>query len=140
MNVIFTDIDGVLNFVHKNEWNRTAIEIYNRICLQFDLKAVISSTLRTNHSIYNLQSIFDYHGIEVDIIDYTPILKSQPRGVEIETWIREHNPDRWVVLDDNTTDILPFVTNVVKCRGWIGLSEEEYEEVKQIFEKYESSK
>ena len=24
MDVIFTDIDGVLNFVHKNEWNRTA--------------------------------------------------------------------------------------------------------------------
>ena len=60
-------------------------------------------------------------------------MKSQPRGVEIETWIREHNPDRWVVIDDNTTDILPFVTNVVKCRGWIGLSEEEYEIIKQIF-------
>ena len=53
MNVIFTDIDGVLNLnlSHTTNWNPTSIEIYNRICKEFDLKPVISSTWRVKNSI-----------------------------------------------------------------------------------------
>jgi hypothetical protein len=41
--------------------------------------------------------------------------------------------DSYVVLDDKTSDIVGYVDNVVKCRSWIGLSGEEYEEVSKIF-------
>ena len=40
MNIIFTDIDGVLNTVNRNDWNKTSIHLYNKLCKEFDLKAV----------------------------------------------------------------------------------------------------
>jgi len=132
MNVIFTDIDGVLNYSYKNQWIDESIDIYNRLCEEFDLKPVISSTWRTNHSKKDLQHIFNYYGITTPIYDYTPILPEQPRGVEIETWIFENNPNKWIVIDDQVTDILPFVSNVVKIRGWVGLSEEDYLTISKI--------
>lgn len=134
MNVIFTDIDGVLNLAvsSKKNWNYSSIEIYNRICEEFDLKPVITSTWRTNHTIKELQRVFDYWGITTQIYDYTPILYSEPRGIEIDTWLRDNYCDKWVVIDDNVSGITPFVNNVVKCRGWLGLTEDEYFEIKRI--------
>lgn len=134
MNVIFTDIDGVFNLAisSKKNWNYSSIEIYNRICEEFDLKPVITSTWRTNHTIKELQRVFDYWGITTPIYDYTPILYSEPRGIEIETWLRDNYCDKWVVIDDNVSGITPFVSNVVKCRGWLGLTEDEYFEIKRI--------
>jgi hypothetical protein len=134
MNVIFTDIDGVFNLAvsSKKNWNYSSIEIYNRICEEFDLKPVITSTWRTNHTIKELQRVFDYWGIDTPIYDYTPILYSEPRGIEIDTWLRENPCDKWVVIDDNVSGITPFVSNVVKCRGWLGLTEDEYFEIKKI--------
>jgi hypothetical protein len=134
MNVIFTDIDGVFNLAvsSKKNWNYSSIEIYNRICEEFDLKPVITSTWRTNHTIKELQRVFDYWGIDTPIYDYTPILYSEPRGIEIDTWLRENPCDKWVVIDDNVSGITPFVSNVVKCRGWLGLTEDEYIEIKKI--------
>ena len=134
MNVIFTDIDGVFNLAvsSKKNWNYSSIEIYNRICEEFDLKPVITSTWRTNHTIKELQRVFDYWGIDTPIYDYTPILYSEPRGIEIDTWLRENPCDKWVVIDDNVSGITPFVSNVVKCRGWLGLTEDEYVEIKKI--------
>jgi hypothetical protein len=38
----------------------------------------------------------------------------------------------WVIIDDKTSDIEPHVKNVVKCRSWIGLTKDEYEEIKTL--------
>mgnify|MGYP001553545807 CR=1 FL=1 len=135
MNYIFTDIDGVLNTINKTKWNQYSIELYNKVCLEFDLKPVISSTWRTNHSINQLQTIFIQNGLEVEIYDYTPFL-NEPRGLEIESWLHKNlNPleDKWVVLDDSVGDITPYLNNVVKCRGWLGFTEDEYELVRKFF-------
>jgi hypothetical protein len=48
--------------------------LYNKICKEFDLRVVITSTWRTNHTI-ELQQIFTEQGIEVPIYDYYSILK-----------------------------------------------------------------
>jgi hypothetical protein len=37
----------------------------NKICKEFDLRVVITSTWRTNHTIEQLQQIFTEQGIEV---------------------------------------------------------------------------
>jgi hypothetical protein len=134
MNVIFTDIDGVFNLAvsSKKNWSYSSIEIYNRICEEFNLKPVITSTWRTKHTIKELQRVFEYWGIEPEIYDYTPILYSEPRGIEIDAWLRENPCDKWVVIDDNVSGITPFVSNVVKCRGWLGLTEDEYFEIKKL--------
>lgn len=62
MNVIFTDIDGVLFNLTSPKWNKTAIYWYNRLCSEFNLKAVISSTWRRitqniNYKIYLLKMV-----------------------------------------------------------------------------------
>ena len=41
-NYIFTDIDGVLNTINRNQWNKTSIDLYNKLCHEFNLKPVIS--------------------------------------------------------------------------------------------------
>ena len=34
-NYIFTDIDGVLNTINRNQWNKTSIDLYNKLCHEF---------------------------------------------------------------------------------------------------------
>jgi hypothetical protein len=135
MRVIFTDIDGVLNPHWRKKWSKSAVILYNKICKEFDLRVVITSTWRTNHTIEQLQQIFTEQGIEIPIYDYTPHLGQEDRGLEIRQWLIE-NVDciDWVIIDDKTSDIEPHVRNVVKCRSWIGLTKDEYEEIKTLIE------
>jgi hypothetical protein len=94
---------------------------------------VISSTWRTNHSIHELQNIFLQNGIEVVIYVYSPIIKFDGRGSEIEEWLRNNQVDDFIILDDCTVDIeRQGLANIVKCRGWIGFSKEEYDIARKI--------
>ena len=136
MRVIFTDIDGVLNPHWRKKWNKKSIDLYNRVCKEFDLKPVITSTWKVNHTIDELQKIFDEQGIEVKIYDYTPNIDQADRGVEIKEWLSNNKCDRYVVLDDRIDNITPYVDNVVKCRSWLGLTDEEYVEIKGIFSSF----
>jgi hypothetical protein len=129
---IFTDIDGVLNPHWRKKWDKTAIKIYNQVCKEFNLKPVITSTWRINHTKEELQEIFNNQGIEVEIYDYTPNLDMIDRGQEIKTWLDNNQCDNYVVIDDRTADIEPYVDNVVKCRSWLGLSNHEYLEIKNF--------
>lgn len=134
MRVIFTDIDGVLNPHWKSEWSKSAITIYNQLCEEYDLKPVISSTWRENHTMYQLQEIFTQQGIEAEIYDYTPIISGADRGEEIKEWLNENPVDDWVIIDDITRNIEPHIGNVVKVRNWVGLTTEEYLQIKKILD------
>lgn len=104
------------------------------MCSDFNLTCVVSSTWRINHTIPQLQKIFDEQGVTVKIYDYTPVL-CEDRGIEIEQWLRENSWTNYCVIDDACRDIKPYVINVLECRGWIGLEEEHYEQAKKIFMK-----
>ena len=130
--IIFTDIDGVLNPHWRKKWNKKSIDIYNRVCKEYDLKPVITSTWRLNHTVKELQDIFTTQGINITIYDYTKHIDQSDRGFEIKDWLDNNEFDGYVVIDDKTSDIEPYVNNVVKCRSWIGLTEEEYLEIKNI--------
>jgi len=134
MRVIFTDIDGVLNPHWKTKWSKIAIEQYNKVCRDFDLTPVITSTWRLNHTIDELQGIFEEQGINVKIYDFTPIIKGADRGEEIKEWLSENPVDDWVIIDDITRNIEPHIGNVVKVRNWIGLTREEYLQIKKILD------
>jgi hypothetical protein len=125
MIVIFTDIDGVLNPHWRKKWDKKAISSYNKLCKEFDLKPVITSTWRLNHTKEELQDVFINQGIDIKIFDYTPHLDQQDRGLEINEWLLNNKVDNYVIIDDRVFDIEPHVRNVVKCRSWIGLTEEE---------------
>jgi hypothetical protein len=134
MRVIFTDIDGVLNPHWKSEWSKSSITIYNQLCEEYDLKPVISSTWRENHTMHQLQEIFTKQGIEAQIYDYTPIISGADRGEEIKEWLSENPVDDWVIIDDITRNIEPHIGNVVKVRNWVGLTTEEYLQIKKILD------
>lgn len=134
MNIIFTDIDGVLNPHWKSKWSKNAIDIYNRLCNEFSLLPVITSTWRLNHSKEELQSIFTEQGINTIIYDYTIHLEQQDRGLEIENWLSNNKFDFYVVIDDRVSNIEPYVNNVIKCNSWEGLTINEYNKIKEIYE------
>lgn len=135
MIVIFTDIDGVLNPHWKTKWSKSSIQIFNQICQEYDLKPVISSTWRINHTKEELQKIFDQQGIEVEIYDYTPHIDQADRGLEIKEWLDNNKVDDFIVIDDVTRNIEPHIhKNVIKVRNWVGLTTEEYIEIKKILD------
>src|ERR1035437_9872241 len=115
-NYIFTDIDGVLNPKYKKKWDKKCTNIYNRICSDFDLLPNIISTWRVRYSIEQLQEIFNNQGITVNIYDYTPIL-NKSRWLEIIQWLNNNEHDKYVIIDDKKSEILPYVNNLIHCKG-----------------------
>lgn len=132
MRVIFTDIDGVLNPHWRKKWKKSSISLFNKICIEFNLHPVITSSWRVSHSKEDLQNIFTEQGINVIIHDYTPVIPQSARGIEIKTWLDNNICEDWVVIDDVVWNIEPYVKNVVKCRSWEGLTSEEYNIIKDI--------
>lgn len=129
---IFTDIDGVLNTVTRNDWSPLSCELYDELCREFGLLPVITSTWRVKRSQKELQRVFEYQGITAEIHGVTPVL-NDGRGVEIQEFLRENPCDGYLILDDNTRDIESVgLENVVKCRSWLGFTREEYEICRQI--------
>lgn len=120
MNIIFLDIDGVLNgqFLYeksikgvkkelKNKVKKNAIgrdEFYasqlctdriswlNELCISTESKVVISSTWRKNKTIPELQTILNNSGANFEIIGFTPDLRHEHcvRGNEIYSWIERN--------------------------------------------------
>jgi hypothetical protein len=132
-NYIFTDIDGVLNTISKNDWNPLSVQLYDELCEEFNLKPVITSTWRVKHSISELSRIFQYQGVQTDIYDFTPIITTEGRGGEIENWLSDNQYDNYIILDDNIRDIESYnLKNIVKCRSWLGFTKEEYEICRNI--------
>lgn len=132
MIVIFTDIDGVLNPHWRNEWSKSSIQIYNQLCEEYDLKPVISSTWRETHTKEELQQIFYSQGITAEIYDFTPVIEGADRGLEIKAWLESNKVDNWVIIDDITRNIEPHIGNSVKIRNWVGLTIEDYLQIKKI--------
>ena len=126
-NIIFTDIDGVLNPDFTRKWNKNCVNIYNKICKDFDLLPVIISTWRIRYNKLQLQKIFINQGVKPEIYDYTPILYDS-RDIEIKEWLKENEVNKYIVIDDKNINI----SNFIHCKGWIGLTEYHYDEIKKI--------
>lgn len=133
MNIIFTDIDGVFNTISKTEWSPLSVALYDDLCQEFNLKPVVTSTWRTKLNLKELDRVFKYEGIFTDIYDLTPVITSEGRGGEIESWLRDNQCDNYIILDDNIRDIESYgLKNIVKCRSWLGFTKEEYEICRNI--------
>lgn len=131
-NIIFTDIDGVLNPSWKPKWCKKSINIYNKMCIDFNLKPVITSTWRLIYPIEQLQEIFIKQGITIPILDYTPNLKAD-RGIEIQAWLDANISSSYIIVDDKVSDITPYIsTNVIKCCSYIGINQETYNKCRDL--------
>lgn len=111
MNVIFLDIDGVLNarpFVEgrdTRDWagliDPLAVARLNSLVGRAAAKIVISSSWRCQMPIARIAHILLLHGHEGEIIGATPRLLAS-RGAEIQAWLDDtpSPPRAFVILDD----------------------------------------
>ena len=144
MNIIFLDIDGVLNSHRKLE------EVYNKthkphsgyeypfdeICLNnlkklieiTDSKLVITSVWRKDEEGRDtlINALKEYE-LDQYIIGYTPIL-GKKRGIEIQAYLDQldYTPN-FIILDDNS-DMEELINYLVKTNIKVGLTESNVEE------------
>ena len=143
MNIIFLDIDGVLNS------HRKLIEVYNKthkphsgynypfdeLCLEnlktlvetTNSKIVITSTWRKDKEGRDkLIQVLKEYELDQHIIGYTPIL-NQPRGIEIKAYLStlDHQPN-FIILDDDT-DMEELQEYLIKTNISVGLTKENTE-------------
>lgn len=115
MNVIFLDIDGVLNGYETAEQSPEGftgiddekVALLAEIAQLFHAEIVLSSDWRLSFNKdrdtkYLLEKLNKY-GLK--ITDFTPNISSQLRGAEISVWLDQHKEvEQYVVLDDNKFD------------------------------------
>lgn len=145
MNVIFLDIDGVLNTdnysnsvvwensncgtknIVRDKYGRvfdpTAVRWLAVLIQKFDAKIVISSDWRYG-GLWWIQDLWKFRNLPGEVIDITPVEMekvNQRRGHEIKTWLDQHpEVDEWVVIDDNydfTDDMEEHVVIVNELHG-----------------------
>jgi hypothetical protein len=149
MNIIFLDIDGVLNSqlyhestVYKTPTTREesdlqdidpkAIGFLNDLIKATEAKIVITSTWRRSHSDVKLQELFEKRGFIGKIIDHTPMLGEHTvRGNEILTWIERNEKllgksrsdfSNYVIFDDDSDMLYWQRNNFLLVDGYVGLT------------------
>lgn len=138
MKVIFLDIDGVLQveFNKKDEWGHLFyspfVENLRNIIDKTGAKIVISSTWKMS-GLQILKEMWVGRNLPGEIIDITPnevdvvdrgtceFYDLVDRGYEIQQWIDDNKPDKWIILDD-VDDMLPsqksnfILTSNLSCK------------------------
>lgn len=160
--VVFLDIDGVVNTfqiykeppshipesqlrLHDGYYvdmcntsslrvsNIQAVTYLDKMCHEFNLKIVISSTWRCNfekvkQSLYNSGLSKD-----IEIIGKTGP-HEETRGLEICRWLDEHGKeiDDFIILDDDS-DMFPLHKHLIKTNTYAGITIETYQSVISYF-------
>ena len=155
MNIIFLDIDGVLNYTkwYVNERNNNieerdldphCIERVLRICKECDAKIVITSDWRL--SWYGTILRLSRMGLSEEfILDKTPELiwlkNINPkidcsRGAEIQMWLDEHPEcSNYVIIDDRTDFTNEQYPHFVHINSMWGIRDENVDNAISILNK-----
>ena len=139
MNIIFLDVDGVLNtysgFGGISYLEPNCLENLQKLVRATNAKIVVSSSWRMHDSARKklIETLKDYD-LDKDVIGWTPILGTftvgPSRGHEIWTYMSTllNWPDNFIILDDDKIYMDDFLPNLVKVNGWVGLTEENVKE------------
>ena len=143
MNIIFLDIDGVLNSHRKlkevYEQTHTPHSGYNypfdETCLQnlkylveqTNSKLVITSTWRKDKvGRQKIIEVLKAYELDKHILGYTPIL-NKSRGKEIKDYIsRLSRQLNFIILDDDT-DMEDLIDYLIKTNIQVGLTKDDVE-------------
>lgn len=166
MRVIFLDIDGVVNTfqlykepptdIPKNELkfiegyyvdicssgqgrvsNIQAVTILDKLCHEFDLKIVLSSTWRLGHYDKTIEALRK-SGLseDIEIIGKTERLSSGHRGAEISKYLTEHPEIKdYIILDDDSFDLLGHGNHLFKTDTYTGLTFRDMMDIENYFKK-----
>jgi hypothetical protein len=138
LNVLFLDIDGVLNpdkATHQHVFAPGCVRQLRRILDDSPQTHVVFSTSwRTGLPFFVLGWLWRQHDLPLQrVIGRTPEIDLEKRGAEIRQWLettsrrsRDHTVHRYAVLDDEVAPILEEIPahSVFACDPWHGLSEE----------------
>lgn len=159
MNIIFLDIDGVLNstnymvycdqnnipFHPNNQMDPATVARLNHLTDATQAKLVVSSTWRLSFhkmpdALERLQDCLRGYGITGEIIGFTPSAwdltlipqYGEQRGAEIQAWLEENpNIEKFVILDDSA-DMGKLLPHLVRTSTEIGLTDIEVTKIKEI--------
>jgi len=149
MNIIFLDIDGVLNThnylvkqveqdgigSYQAQFNFCPESLKNlkQIIEETDSKIVISSTWRISfkcayddpHRKFWKAIMANLHAIGVykRVIGITPSCESRIRGDEIAEWLKLNPTDNFVIIDDDS-DMGELINHLAQCNGANGITED----------------
>lgn len=149
MNIIFLDVDGVLNSLSNliDMCNRTKKSYsgynypFDKKCLKnlkilvesTDSKIVVSSTWRKN--TIGREKLLRVYGLDQYVIGYTPVLNGI-REYEIKEFLAMFKEDvNFIILDDDS-DMGELMSYLVKTDRLVGLtSEDVLKGVKKLIKK-----
>lgn len=130
-NVIFLDIDGVLNNMRCMKFGEhmdiECARHLRRIVNHANCDIVISSTWRIGNTTHTLREIFYPWGLYRIIGKTCTNLTDRQagRGDEIKAWIDTFGCKNYLILDDDT-DMLPEQSeHFINTDGFVGLTEEQ---------------
>lgn len=150
-NVIFLDIDGVLNSpeyirdikrkVSNYEFYKDPfyssidpkkIELLNKLLEKKDIKIVISSSWRRK-GLRAINKSLRKKGLKKDI-EYTTSLREMDRGLQILEFINLYEINNYAVVDDDISTIIDYIpeNRIVKIEGSKGIVEEDLEKIQSL--------
>lgn len=146
-NIIFLDIDGVMNcqdyfslpkFDRRNRFHKPCVDALNELIVQSNADIVISSTWRSR-GLEEMKKVWFINNMKGNIIGVTPRLDDQIRGIEIGQWLSDNDfkhinycaieqqmyMDRskinnFVIIDDDSDMLYNQRNNFVHVKSWKG--------------------
>lgn len=170
-NILFLDIDGVVNTLmiydkpqegsrscierdgyyfelchagDKRVSNKQAVLWLSKLCTDYDLAIVITSTWLATDSYQDIAECLYNSGLsrEVKVIGGIPTDFTCCRGVNIETWMKEngvHTYDHNLVILDDDTDMVgidkDYSDYLIKCDNVVGFTQREYTKASELLDK-----
>lgn len=97
--VVFLDIDGVLHIrdTPAGKLDPSCVAALNWLTECTNARIVVSSTWRF---MKNIRTVLKAGGVKARVVGLTPHTEST-RGQEISMWLRAHQIERFVILDDD---------------------------------------
>jgi len=143
INVIFLDIDGVLNpdnTKNPHVFAPACVQQLHRILdARPEARVVFSTTWRTGFPFFVLGWLWHQHDLPLPrVIGRTPNIQVDRRGEEIRQWLadaparsKDHKVRRFAVVDDEVEPILRAIErkNVFACDPAHGLTEKVADQV-----------
>ena len=166
MKVLFLDIDGVVNtfqlyksvppHLPKDELkfveeyyvdicspsqervsNTQAVILLDKICHDFDLKIVLSSTWRLGHYEQTVKALRKTGLSEdIEIVGKTERYNSGRRGIEITRYLEEHpGIEDYIILDDDDFDLFEHREHLFVVDTYVGITFRTFLDVEKYFKK-----
>ena len=150
VNLIFIDIDGVLNSEHFYEYtdnytwdmfDPASVHLLNKLIEETNSMLVLSSDWRKTYGVYEVKKIFKQNKIKGIIVGCTPTILNPNRGLEIQLYLKhlsKKNEINYVILDDDPNLKISIqneqIEHFVQINPEFGLCFKDYEKASKILE------